>query len=83
MANMHVFYEIAKHATAFPSNILAAEGGAHMFSIELASDCDNGASFLFAPICPTFAPLLSLLGLSEPAVLALPNATLSEAPQGV
>lgn len=42
MANMHVFYEIAKHATAFPSNILAAEGGAHMFSIELESDCDNG-----------------------------------------
>ena len=43
MANMHVFYEITKHATAFPSNILAAEGGAHMFSIELAEDCDNGA----------------------------------------
>ena len=40
---MHLFYEITKHATAFPSNILAAEGGAHMFSIELAEDCDNGA----------------------------------------
>jgi len=43
MANMHVFYEVAKHATAFPSNILAAEGGAHMYSVELTSDADNGA----------------------------------------
>lgn len=42
MANMSIFYEIAKHATANPSNILAAEYGAHMFSILLDSDCDNG-----------------------------------------
>lgn len=42
MANMSMFYEIAKHATANPSNILAAEGAAHMFSIVLESDTDNG-----------------------------------------
>ena len=42
MANMSMFYEIAKHATANPSNVLAAEGGAHMYSILLDSDTDNG-----------------------------------------
>lgn len=42
MANMSVFYEIAKHATANPSNILAAEGGAHMYSVQLETDTDNG-----------------------------------------
>lgn len=42
MANMSVFYEIAKHATCLPSNVLAAEGGAHMYSVELGSDADNG-----------------------------------------
>ena len=42
MANMHVFYEIAKHATALPSNVLAGEYGAHMFSVLLSSDTDNG-----------------------------------------
>ena len=42
MANMSIFYEIAKHATAFPSNVLAGEYGAHMFSIQLDSDTDNG-----------------------------------------
>lgn len=42
MANMHVFYEIAKHATALPSNVLAGEYGAHMFSVLLDSDADNG-----------------------------------------
>jgi len=42
MANMSMFYEIAKHATANPSNILAAEGGAHMYSILLETDTDNG-----------------------------------------
>lgn len=42
MAMMSIKYAIDKHATANPSNILAAEYGAHMFSIELASDCDNG-----------------------------------------
>lgn len=42
MAMMSMFYEIAKHATANPSNILAGEYGAHMFSIELNSDTDNG-----------------------------------------
>lgn len=42
MALMSMFYEIAKHATANPSNVLAGEYGAHMFSILLDSDCDNG-----------------------------------------
>lgn len=42
MANMSVFYEIAKHATANPSNVLAAEGGAHMYSVLLDTDTDNG-----------------------------------------
>jgi hypothetical protein len=42
MANMSVFYEIVKHATANPSNILAAEGGAHMYSVKLDTDTDNG-----------------------------------------
>lgn len=42
MALMSVFYEIEKHATANPSNVLAGEYGAHMFSIQLESDCDNG-----------------------------------------
>ena len=42
MANMSVFYEIAKHATANPSNVLAAEGGAHIYSVLLDTDTDNG-----------------------------------------
>lgn len=42
MANMSIFYEIAKHATANPSNVLAGEYGAHMFSVQLESDTDNG-----------------------------------------
>lgn len=42
MANMSMFYEIAQHATCNPSNLLAAEYGAHMFSVELSTPCDNG-----------------------------------------
>lgn len=43
MANMSIFYEIAKHATAFPSNVLSGDTyGGHMFSILLDSDTDNG-----------------------------------------
>lgn len=42
MANMSIFYEIAKHATANPSNVLAAEGGAHLYNILLETDTDNG-----------------------------------------
>lgn len=42
MANMSVFYQIAKHATCNPSNLLAGEYGAHMFSVLLNSDTDNG-----------------------------------------
>ena len=42
MANMSIKYEIAKHATANPSNVLAANYGEHMFSVELTTDTDNG-----------------------------------------
>lgn len=42
MANMSVFYEIARHATCNPSNLLAGEYGAHTFSVLLGSDTDNG-----------------------------------------
>lgn len=42
MANMSIYYKIDRHATCNPSNILAAEGGAHMYSIQLESDADNG-----------------------------------------
>lgn len=35
-------YVIEKHATAFPSKVLAHEGGAHIYNIQLDSDCDNG-----------------------------------------
>lgn len=43
MANMTIKYEIAKHATAFPSNVLSGDTyGGHMFSIKLSSDTDNG-----------------------------------------
>ena len=43
MANMSIKYEIAKHATANPSNVLSGGTyGGHMFSILLGSDTDNG-----------------------------------------
>lgn len=43
MANMSIKYEIAKHATANPSNVLSGGTyGGHMFSILLGSDADNG-----------------------------------------
>ena len=35
-------YSIEKHASAFPSKVLAHEGGAHIFNIQLQNDCDNG-----------------------------------------
>lgn len=42
MANMSILYDIKKHATCNPSNLLAQEYGAHIFNIELVSDADNG-----------------------------------------
>ena len=39
---MAIKYNIEKHATAFPSKVLAHEGGAHIFNIELTAACDNG-----------------------------------------
>ena len=42
MANMQVKYVVESYPVAFPSNMLAAEGGAHMYSVELDSDCHNG-----------------------------------------
>lgn len=35
-------YEIAKHAVAFPSKLLAQTYGKHIYNIELATDTDNG-----------------------------------------
>lgn len=42
MAYMSVAWEVSKHATALPSNVLAQEYGAHIFNIKLLSDADNG-----------------------------------------
>lgn len=33
---------VTKHAVAFPSKVLAAEGGKHIYNIQLTADCDNG-----------------------------------------
>ncbi len=33
----------AVHAIAYPSKTLAANGGAHIYNVELSADCDNGA----------------------------------------
>ena len=35
-------YSIEKHAVAFPSKLLAQNGGKHIYNIELATDTDNG-----------------------------------------
>jgi hypothetical protein len=43
MANMSIKYEIASHAVANPSNVLAGGTyGGHMFSVQLDTDADNG-----------------------------------------
>lgn len=39
---MAIKYEIEKHATAFPSKLLASNGGKHIYNIELNTDADNG-----------------------------------------
>ena len=33
----------AIHAVAYPSKTLCANGGSHIFNVELSADCDNGA----------------------------------------
>ena len=33
----------ATHAIAYPSKVLAQNGGAHIYNVELGADCDNGA----------------------------------------
>lgn len=35
-------YTIQKHATAFPSKVLARTGGAHIYNVKLTQDHDNG-----------------------------------------
>ncbi len=42
MAKMSIQYEIKKHATCLPSNVLAQDYGAHIFNVKLTSDTDNG-----------------------------------------
>lgn len=39
---MAIKYSIEKHAVAFPSKLLAQNGGKHIYNIELATDTDNG-----------------------------------------
>jgi len=35
-------YTITQHAEAYPSKVLAAEGGKHIYNILLTNACDNG-----------------------------------------
>lgn len=42
MAYMSVNFNVTKHATGLPSNVLAQDYGAHIFNIKLLSDADNG-----------------------------------------
>ena len=37
-----IHYEISKHAVAFPSKLLAQNGGKHILNITLKNDTDNG-----------------------------------------
>ena len=37
-----ISYQIAKHAIAFPSKLVAQQGGEHIYNIELKNDTDNG-----------------------------------------
>lgn len=40
---MAIRYTIEQHGVAFPSMMLAADGGKHIYSLELDKDTDNGA----------------------------------------
>ena len=39
---MSIKYTIVQHATAYPSLMLASNGGKHIYSVELDQDTDNG-----------------------------------------
>lgn len=39
---MAIKYAIEEHAIAFPSKLVAQNGGEHIYNIELATDTDNG-----------------------------------------
>lgn len=39
---MAINYQIAEHAVAFPSKLVAQNGGEHIYNIELTTDTDNG-----------------------------------------
>lgn len=39
---MAIKYAIEEHAVAFPSKLVAQQGGEHIYNIELESDTDNG-----------------------------------------
>lgn len=39
---MVVSYTISQHAVAYPSKVLAANGGKHIYNIQLTNACDNG-----------------------------------------
>lgn len=39
---MAIRYEIEQHAYAFPSKMLASEGGKHIYNVKLSTDTDNG-----------------------------------------
>lgn len=39
---MVINYTIAKHAAGYPSKVLAAEGGKHIYNVKLTTAADNG-----------------------------------------
>ena len=39
---MAIRYAIEKHTSAFPTKVLAAEGGKHIYNVRVTSDTDNG-----------------------------------------
>lgn len=39
---MAIRYQIEKHAVAFPSKLLAQNGGKHIYNVVLSTDADNG-----------------------------------------
>lgn len=39
---MAIAYSIEKHAIGFPTKVLAAEGGKHIYNVKLTNNCDNG-----------------------------------------
>ena len=39
---MAISYSIAKHAVAFPSKVLASNGGKHIYNVQVSEAVDNG-----------------------------------------